>query len=203
MSERQISLKSSKCHTEEDWAVCGSRSLSPPSNSHSYQSILPSTCVSPTPYLPLPAFQMPCRTARHECRRHGWKQAAWWERCMDWWLTHAHMLLSSKDVEKWWWRCKSSQKPKIRREKICLLTSGLGAVTEPGHVKVTNSWHLLWTTKLQTRESKHLRMNLLCRTKNTSEKINAARKGNNARFISTLTLESLFPNAPVWKRHMD
>lgn len=31
-----------------------------------------------------------------------------------------------------------------------LLTSGLGAVTEPGQVKVTNSWHLLWTTKLQT-----------------------------------------------------
>lgn len=32
-----------------------------------------------------------------------------------------------------------------------LLTSGLGPATEPGQVKVTNSWHLLWTTKLQTR----------------------------------------------------
>lgn len=31
-----------------------------------------------------------------------------------------------------------------------LLTSGLGPATEPGHVKVTNSWHRLWTTKLQT-----------------------------------------------------
>lgn len=34
------------------------------------------------------------------------------------------------------------------------LTSGLGAATEPGHVKVTNSWHLLWTTKLQTGENR-------------------------------------------------
>lgn len=34
------------------------------------------------------------------------------------------------------------------------LTSGLGAVTDPGHVKVTNSWHLLWTTKLQTGENR-------------------------------------------------
>lgn len=31
-----------------------------------------------------------------------------------------------------------------------ILTSESGPLSAPGHVKETNSWHLLWTTKLQT-----------------------------------------------------
>lgn len=42
----------------------------PPSNSPSYQSLPPSTCVPPALYLQLPASLRPCRMTWHECRRH-------------------------------------------------------------------------------------------------------------------------------------
>lgn len=73
-----------------------------------------------------------------------------------------------------------------------LLTSGVGPVTEPGQVKVTNSWHLLWTTKLQTTGNKEK----IFSKKNLLRRLNIAEKGNNTKFIFTLTLEALLADAP-------
>lgn len=98
-----------------------------------------------------------------------------------------------------------------------MLTSGLGPATEPGHVKVTNSWHLLWTTKLQTVETQRWGWGArgVGDKKKKMFKMNQYhkedyQKGRNAeeikgKFICTLTLESLFADAPEWKkkRRMD
>lgn len=89
--ERQISLKSSKCHREEHWAVCCF--LSP--LILLLISLPPSTCISPTLYLQLPASLRPCRMTWHECRRHRWDKAARCEGCEDWWMSHAHILLAT------------------------------------------------------------------------------------------------------------
>lgn len=93
---------------------------------------------------------------------------------IDGWVTHTcscHWV----DGYMWWWRAKSWIKCKKkgckRKRKVIyflahLLTSGCGPATEPGQVKVTNSWHLLWTTKLQTR-GKHRAKYLYYRSSHT------------------------------------
>ena len=48
---------------------------------------------------------------------------------------------------------KKKKKKKIVCNEICdwsILTSESAPLSAPGHVKVTYSWHRLWTTKLQT-----------------------------------------------------
>lgn len=39
-------------------------------------------------------------------------------------------------------------------QNINVLTSVSGPLSAPGQEKVTNSWHLLWTTKQQTGEKR-------------------------------------------------
>ena len=39
---------------------------------------------------------------------------------------------------------------------LIVLTSVSAPLSMPGHTKVTNSWHLLWTTKLQTEKRKYI-----------------------------------------------
>lgn len=65
----------------------------PPSYSTSYQSLPPSTCVSPTLYLQLPASLRPCRMTWHECRRHRYDEA-----CKDVWIDGwvTHTLLATR-----------------------------------------------------------------------------------------------------------
>lgn len=44
--------------------------------------------------------------------------------------------------------------PSFRPALLSLLTSEAGPLSAPGQEKVTNSWHLLWTTKQQTATRK-------------------------------------------------
>lgn len=147
LAERKTSLESSKYHREEDRGVCCSLPLTPYLISTAHPP--PSTLISP---LSLPASPRPCRMTRHECSRQTGQGGV-----MYGWVTHTHLLPGTnggKNVmmmtgwqdgeRKVEWRSCDIRRP------IHLLTSGLGAATEPGQVKVTNSWHLLWTTKLQT-----------------------------------------------------
>lgn len=122
-------------------------------------------------------------------------------------MTHAHESLGMSEKAK----CDGDGvnlagdgEPAVTDASIGMLTSGLGAATEPGQVKVTNSWHLLWTTKLQTERKKKRRFPKCFCSEMHPKKMFFGRKIElTQKLICTLTLESLLSNTPEGERPVD